>query len=87
MPVHIHAPAAKCDALHLKPEPLFEPILTGYADSASSPEHAVPRQSVERMESSNHLPRGSRKSGGGGDLSVGGHLPFRDLPDRVRKNH
>jgi hypothetical protein len=86
MPVHIHAPTAKCDALHLKAEPLLQPILAGYADGASSPEHSVPRQSVKRVESPNYLPRGSRKSGRGGDLSVSCHLPFGNLPDRVRKN-
>jgi len=86
MPVHVHARAAKLDALHFQPEPLLQRVLARYADSASSADHAVPRQSVERPESANHLPRGSWKSGGGGDLSIGGHLPFRDLPDRFRKN-
>ena len=87
MPVHIHAPAAKGDAFHFKAEPLLEPVLAWYADGSSRAEHTVPRQSVERVESPNHLPRRARKSGCSGDLSVGCYLPFRDFPDRVRKNH
>ena len=87
MPVHIHAPAAKSDAFHFQPEPLLEPVLARYADGSSRSEHAVPRQSMERMKRANHLPRGSGESGCGGDLSIGRHLTLRDLPDGVRKNH
>ena len=86
MPVHIHAAAAKGDALHFKQQPLLERVLAGHADRASSAQHAMPGQAVEGAESPNHLPRGAGKSSGGGDLSVGGHLATRDLSDRVRKN-
>jgi hypothetical protein len=86
MPVHIDSAAAKGDAFHLQPEPLLEPVLARYADNASSAQHAVPGQSVERVQRPNYLPRGSRKSGGGGDLSIGGDLSSRDLSDGVGNN-
>jgi hypothetical protein len=43
MVVHIHAPAAKGDAFHFKPEPLLESVLARYADGSSRAEHTVPR--------------------------------------------
>jgi len=86
MTVQIHAPAAKGDALHLQQEPLLERVLARHADCATRPDDTMPRQSLERAEGANHLSRGSRRSGGGGDLAVGGHLSSRDLSDSVRKN-
>jgi hypothetical protein len=86
MTFQIHAAAAKGDALHFQQKPLLEGMLARYANRAASAHHAVPRQSFERAEGANYLPRSSRRSGGGGDLSIGGHLSSRDLSDGVRKN-
>jgi hypothetical protein len=87
MPIQVDAPARERDALHFEPQPLFERVLTWRADRAAGADHTVPRQSVERVESPNHLSRGSWKSSRGGDLSVGGDLSARNLPNRVRENN
>jgi hypothetical protein len=86
MPVQVNAPASKGDALHLQPQPLLERILAWHTDRTSSADHTMPWQSMEGVESSDHLPRGSRKSGGGGDLSISRDLSARYLPDLVRED-
>jgi hypothetical protein len=86
MTVQIHAPAAKGDTLHFQQKPLLEGVLARHADGATRADDTMPWQSLERAEGANHLSRGSRRSGGGGDLTIGGHLSSRDLSDGVRKN-
>jgi hypothetical protein len=80
MPVQVDAPAAKADALHFQPQPLLERVLARHANGPSSADHTMPRQSVEGVESPNHLPGGSRKSGREGDLSIGRDLSAGNLP-------
>lgn len=80
MAIQVNTPAFECDALHFKSQPLLERVLAWHTDSASCADDAMPRQSLERVEGSNDLPRGSRRSGGGGDLSVGGDLSAGNPP-------
>ncbi len=84
MAVHVHAPAAKGDSLEFESQPLFEGVFARHADRAAGAHHAMPWQSLEGAERPNHLTRGPRKAGRGGDLSIAGHLPSRDLADRIR---
>jgi hypothetical protein len=84
MAVHVDAPPAKGDSLEFESQPLFQRIFARHADRAARAYYAMPWQPLEGAKSSNHLARGSRKTGRGGDLSVAGHLPSRDLADRVR---
>jgi hypothetical protein len=85
MPVQVNAPAAEADAFHFQQQPLLERVLTWHTDSASCADYAMPRQSVERVESSNDLSRSSWKSGRGGDLSIGGDVSAGNFPDLVRE--
>lgn len=85
MAVNVDAPPAKGDSLQFEPQPLFERIFARHSDRAARAHYAMPGQSLECVEGSNHLARGSRKTGGRGDLSIAGHLPSRDLSNGIRQ--
>jgi hypothetical protein len=86
MPVHVDAAAAKGNAFHRKPQPLFECVLAPHANSSAGAQHAVPRQAAVSMQGPSHLPRRSRKSGSRGDLSIAGDFASRNLPNRCRED-
>ena len=73
MPLHIHAQAAKSDALHLQPESLLGPIFAAQLDRATRPQYPIPRQPVNLPQDGDNLPRGARPSGCARDAAVACH--------------
>ncbi len=86
MQFQIHPPAPKRDAFHLKPQPLLERLLAGYADGSASADDTVPRQAAECAQRPDYLSRRAWKPRGRSDLAISRHFSARDLPNRVREN-
>ena len=81
--VHVHALAAKADAFHFETQALFEGRFATEPDSAARSQHALPGERTYRRSAQQlrDLTMIERVAGGGGDLSVSGHLSARNLPD------
>ena len=81
--IHVHALAVKADAFHFETQALFEGRFAVQPDSAARSEDTLPgkRTHRRRAQQLRHLAMIERVAGGGGDLSVRGHLPARDLPN------
>ena len=79
---HVNAPAAKCHAFVLKPQPLLHPRRAAQFDVTARAHYAVPGNGpVRRAQRPRNLPRVTRITSGSGHAAVGRNLAFRDFPD------
>ncbi len=86
MAFHADTPALERHALHFEPQPLFESVLTRYANRATRADHPVPRQIAKHPQGPRYLPRGARETSRGGDLSVACNPASRNLADNPRES-
>lgn len=80
---HVHALATEADSFHFEAHALFERGFAVQLDGAAGTEYALPGQRTggRFAQQLRHLAMIERITGGGGDLSVCGHLPAWNLAD------
>ena len=78
---HVHAQADEGDALTLEQESLFGALDSRQQNLASGAEDALPRQAARSVQRPHHLPCGARKTGGVGDVAIGGDFAPRNAAD------
>jgi hypothetical protein len=86
--IHVDASAAKLNALHLKPKPLFRRRFAAQLDLAAGANDALPWKSLKRSiaQQPRHCPMVKRVACGCGNLAVSRNLAFRNGTNDAAKS-